>query len=108
MTEQDFEDRIIANLDEAERPLSYYFAGLRGLIDRFGAVNVAKGLVSIDNTFHMHDGFQILSDNDLEHLSVEQAIIDFADAPFFDEVDISAAKAKLYLASMKKKMGGGR
>lgn len=108
MTEQDFEDRVIANLDEAERLLGYRFTGLRGLIERYGAVNVAKGLVSIDNAFHMHDGFQSLSNNDLEHLSVEQAIIDFADAPFFEDVDIAAAKAKLYLASMKKKMDGGR
>lgn len=103
MTEQDFEDRIIANLDEAERLLGYGFTGLRGLIERYGAVNVAKGLVSIDNAFRMHDGFQSLSNNDLEFLSVEQAMIDFADAPFFEEVDIAAAKAKLYLASMKKK-----
>lgn len=108
MTEQDFEDHIIANLDEAERLLGYCFTGLRGLIDRYGAVNVAKGLVSIDNAFRMHDGLQNLSKNDLEHLSVEQAMIDFANAPFFESVDIAAAKAKLYLVSMNKKTGEGR
>lgn len=105
-SEQEFEEYVLANLDEAESRIGYYFAGLRGLIDRYGAVIVAKGLVSIDNTFRMHDGFQVLSAHDQEHLSVEQAMIDFADAPFFEEVDISAAKAKLYLASIKKTGGG--
>lgn len=107
-SKEEFEEYVLANLDEAESRIGYYFAGLRGLIGRHGAVSVAKGLISINNTFHMHGGFQILSNNDLEHLSVEQAMIDFADAPFFEDVDIAAAKAKLYLASMKKKMGEGR
>jgi hypothetical protein len=105
-SEQEFEEYVLANLDDAESRIGYYFAGLRGLIERYGAVNMAKGLVSIDNTFHMHDGFQILSDNDLQHLSVEQAMIDFQQASFFDDAHISAAKAKLYLASIKKTGGG--
>lgn len=107
-SEEEFEQYVLSNLDEAEHLLGYCFTGLRGLIDRYGAVNVAKGLVSIDNAFRMHDGLQNLSKNHLERLSVEQAMIDFANAPFFESVDIAAAKAKLYLVSMNKKMGEGR
>jgi hypothetical protein len=108
MTEQDFEDHVLANLDKAEQLIGYVFRGLRGLIEQYGAVVVAKTMVTIDNTFVMHDGLQVLSRHDMEHFSLEQAIIDFADAPFFEAADISAAKAKLYFAAWKKKNGARR
>jgi hypothetical protein len=50
--------------DKPESQIGYHFKGMRDMIKSFGAVYVLK----------RHDGFQVLSAQDLENLSV--------DAPF--------------------------
>lgn len=102
MDEQDFEDRILANFDEAENLIGYSFTGVRELILDYGAVETAKMLLTIDGVLKQHGGFQVLAAHDLEHLSVEQAVIDFADTTLFTAAEIGTAKARLALHKRKK------
>lgn len=102
MDEQDFEDRILANFDEAENLIGYSFTGLRELILDHGAVETAKMLLTIDGVLKQHGGFQVLAAHDLEHFSVEQAVIEFADTGLFTMMEIGTAKSRLAISLRKK------
>jgi hypothetical protein len=96
----EFEKLVLTRLDEAERRTSYQFIGARRLISEMGAVKAAKTL--LDPKFgKLHDGLRVLMQNDLVHLSIEQAVIDFADRECFTGDEVSTAKARLYYAGKR-------
>jgi hypothetical protein len=102
MTEQKFEGCVLANLDKAEGQIGYHFKGLREMIKDFGAVKAAKMLVDLNNVLKPYDGFQVLSVNDLEELSVEQAVIDFTESGLFTPAEVQTAKSRLLVFKGKK------
>jgi hypothetical protein len=104
---QQFEDHVLANLDEAEGQIGYHFKGLREMIDKFGAVGAAKMLVDLNSVLKPHDGFQVLSANDRESLSIEQAVIDFADSGLFTAAEVQSAKSRLLIFKRKKQRNRG-
>jgi hypothetical protein len=96
----EFEEVILSRLDEAERRTSYQFTGARSLIADVGAVRAAKRL--LDPTVgKLHDGLKVLIQHELVRLSIEQAVIDFADRDCFTHDEISTAKARLYYAGKR-------
>jgi hypothetical protein len=100
--EEKFQDYVLTHIEKAEAEIGYIFRGLRELIDQHGAVPVAKMLVDINNVLKPYDGFQVLAEHDLEHLSVEQAIIDFADSGLFTTAEVQTARARLGILKRKK------
>jgi hypothetical protein len=100
--EERFEGHVLASLDKAEAQIGYTFKGLREMIEQFGAVGAAKILVDLNSVLKPHDGFQVLSVHDLEQLSVEQAVIDFADTSLFTAADVQSAKSRLLIFKRKK------
>ena len=100
--EERFQDHVLTNIEAAESQIDYSFFGLRELIDQHGAVSVAKMLVDMNNVLKPYDGFQVLAEHDLEHLSVEQAIIDFADSDRFTAAEVQIAKTRLAIHKRRK------
>ncbi|MBW7964155.1 hypothetical protein [Bradyrhizobium sp. BR 10261] len=100
--EERFKEHVLANIETAESQIDYSFFGLRELIDLHGAVSVAKMLVDMNNVLKPYDGFQVLAEHDLEHLSVEQAIIDFADSDMFTAAEVQTAKTRLAIHKRRK------
>ncbi len=66
MNELDFEDLVLANLDEAERLTGHNFKGVRELIEKHGAVEAAKMLIDINMVLKEYSGFKILDAHDLD------------------------------------------
>jgi len=99
--EEKFKEHVLANIEKAESEIDHSFMGLRELIEQHGAVPVAKMLVDINNVLKSFGGFQVLAQHNLEHLSVEQAIIDFADSGLFTEAEIDTARARLSIHKRK-------
>src|ERR1700756_1060951 len=91
----EFEKLVLNRLDEAERRTSHPFFGARRLIAEMGAVKAAKKLLD-PTAGKIHEGLQALIDYKLVHLSIEQAVIDFADRDCFTDDEISTAKVRLY------------
>jgi hypothetical protein len=100
--EEQFAQRVLANIEEAETKTGYVFRGLRDMIDQHTAVKAAKMLVDISHMGRPYDGFQVLVAHDLEHLSVEQAIADFAESGLFTVREVRTAKARLIVTKEKK------
>jgi hypothetical protein len=101
----EFEKLVLSRLDEAERRIPYPFTGARRLIAEMGAVKAAK--ILLDPTAgKIHDGLKALIHYELIHLSIEQAVIDFADRDCFTEDDISTAKVRLYYANKRASNDG--
>jgi hypothetical protein len=98
-----FHDHLIRSLTEAEAQLVYCFAGLRKLIDDKGAVAAAIQLLDISRAVQEQDGFTILAENNLLHLSLEQAVIDFAESGLFPASIIASARSRLLLAKNRMK-----
>jgi hypothetical protein len=79
--EQSFQMHVLLRLDEAEALLDgYQFRGLRTLIRERGAVAAANQLLDLANAGKTQDGFSILAQEELLHLSLEQAVIDFSES----------------------------
>lgn len=103
MTEEDFEMHVLANLDKAEKSIGYHFKGIRELIAEHGAVATAKMLVDVNMVLNIHSGFRVLDASDLEHLSIEQAVVDYAESGLFTPAEIATAKARLVVTANRKK-----
>jgi hypothetical protein len=108
MNELDFEDLVLANLDEAERLTGHNFKGVRDLIDKHGAVDAARMLIDINMVLKEYSGFKILDAHDLERLSIEQAIVDFAESGLFTPAEVSAARSRLWIVANRKKREASR
>lgn len=100
--EEKFQEHVLANIETAENQIDYSFFGLRQLINLHGAVSVAKMLVDMNNVLKPYDGFQVLAECGLDHLSVEQAIIDFADSNLFTAAEVQIAKTRLAIHKRRK------
>lgn len=98
--ETEFQKVLLERIDEAESVTSYSFAGIRKMIDELGGVQAAKRLVSPGSTGALHPGFKVLAGAGLLRCSVEQTVIDFADAGLFDDAEVSNARARIAMAKM--------
>lgn len=98
-----FHDHVIRNLMDAEAQLGFPFTGLRKLIDEKGAVAAAIQLLDLTRAVHEQDGFTTLAENNLLHLSLEQAVIDFAESGLFPASIIASARSRLLLAKNRMK-----
>ena len=97
--EEEFERRLLGNLDEAEKKVAgYSFLGLRRFIAEKGAVATAKYFVDLRNRSTAFDGFDVLADHGLLRFSVERAVLDFADRGLFNPAEISSAETRLMIA----------
>jgi hypothetical protein len=108
MNELDFEDLVLANLDEAERQTGHNFKGVRDLIDKHGAVDAARMLIDINMVLKEYSGFKILDAHDLERLSIEQAIVHFAESGLFTAAEVSTARSRLWIVANRKKREASR
>ena len=97
---QKFEQTVIERLAQATDKTNYSFAGAYNIIEGRGAVEAAKILVNPTNSGKIHDGLQFLIDNHLDHLSIEQTVIDFRSEGLFSEDEVSSAQARLAMAKM--------
>jgi hypothetical protein len=93
--ERDFERHLLEKLEWAENLIGYSLAGIREFIVEFGAVQTAKMLVDPNHVLEPDNGFTILVKHGLANLSVEQAMIDFAQRGLFTAAEIKAAKARI-------------
>lgn len=98
---QQFEQTVKDRLTEASNKTKYLFTRFNKMVKETGAVQAAKRLVRPTDLGKIHDGLQVLIDNDLVHLSIEQAIIDFQNDGLFSEDEVSSARGRLALARMK-------
>jgi hypothetical protein len=97
---QRFEEVVKERLAQATAKTGYSFAGIYKIIQDKGAVEGAKILVSPNNSGKIHEGLQFLVDNDLVHLSIEQAVIDFRSEGLFSGDEVSSAEGRLAMAKM--------
>jgi hypothetical protein len=98
---QQFEQTVKDRLTEATNKTEYSFTRVNKMIKDAGAVEAAKRLVRPTNSGKIHDGLQVLIDNNLIHLSIEQAVIVFENEGLFSEDEISSAQGRLAMARMK-------
>lgn len=97
---QQFEQSVKERLAQATNTIGYSFADVHKIIEDKGAVEAAKILVSPNSAGKIHEGLQVLVDNNLGHLSIERAVIDFRKKGLFSEDEISSAEARLGMAEM--------
>jgi hypothetical protein len=97
---QKFENAVKDRLAQATAETGYSFAGMYRIIEDKGAIEAAKILVSPNNSGKIHDGLQFLVDNDLIHLSIEQAVIDFRNEELFSGDEVSSAEGRLAMAKI--------
>ena len=93
-----FEQTVKECLAQAAHKTGHSFAGVYKIIEDRGAVEAAKILVKPTNTGKIHGGLQVLVDNNLGHLSIEQAVIDFRSEGLFSEDEVSSAQGRLAMA----------
>jgi hypothetical protein len=93
--EEQFERHVLKLLREAARCTGDKLGDICNLIADLGAVEVAKMLVDPTEVRNPPDGFRRLMKNNLAQLTIEQAIVDFADRGIFTSEEIRAAKARL-------------
>jgi hypothetical protein len=98
---QQFEQTVKERLTRATNESGHSFAGIYKIVEDKGAVGAAKMLIRPANTGKINDGLKALVDRNLSHLSIEQAVIDFANQGLFSEKEISSARDRLALARMK-------
>jgi hypothetical protein len=87
-------------LAQATSETGHSFAGVYKIIEDRGAVEAAKILVNPASSGKIHEGLQVLVNNNLGHLSVEQAVIDFRNEGLFSEDETSSAQARLAMAKI--------
>lgn len=93
-----FEKLVKQRLDRARRRKGFEFKGLRRLIEKRGAFETAKMLVSEGNTGNLNGGLKILVRYGLSDLSVEQAVIDCENFKLFTKNEVASAKRRLKIA----------
>jgi hypothetical protein len=97
---QQFEQTVKKCLTEATNKTGHPFTRVFTMIEDSGAVEAAKRLVGPTNSGKIQDGLQVLIDNNLGHLSIEQAIIDSRNEGLFSEDEVSSAEGRLAMAKM--------
>jgi hypothetical protein len=95
-----FEKTVKERLLEATSKTGHSFAGIYKIIEDRGAIEAAKLLVSPNNAGKIHEGLQFLVDENLVHLSIEQAVIDFRNEELFSGDEVSSAEGRLAMAKI--------
>jgi hypothetical protein len=96
-----FEKVVLERIGQAKKLTGYSFFGLLKAIETDGAVATARRLIGPQNNETFQDGMKELNARDLLKLSVEQAVIDFAEKGYiFDDDDASAATERLRLVRL--------
>jgi hypothetical protein len=90
-----FQQHVLRLLQEATKLTKDALGEVRNLIEDLGAVEVAKMLVDPTDVSDPPAGFLRLMENNLARLTIEQAMIDFADSGLFEVEEIEAARARL-------------
>lgn len=90
-----FQAHVLVRLREAEMLASDRFGGVCNLIVDLGAVEIAKMLVDPQETMFPPSGFIRLLKYKLACLTVEQAIVDFAESGLFTDDEVETAKVRL-------------
>ena len=97
-----FQEQVLKMLGEAIELTGDEYGYVRNLIVDLGAVEVAKMLVDPNEVRDPPTGFLRLMEHDLARLTIEQAIVDFADSGLFTDAEIEAAKARLAIFRKRK------
>src|SRR4051812_13137088 len=90
-----FQAHLLVRLREAETVTGDRFGGICNLIVDLGAVEVAKMLVDPQETMFPPSGFLRLLKHRLACLTIEQAIVDFADSGLFTDDEVETARVRL-------------
>jgi hypothetical protein len=90
-----FQVHVLVRLREAEVLTGDSFGGVCNLIVDLGAVEVAKMLVDAQELMLPPSGFIRLLKHKLACLTIEQAIVDFADSGLFTDEEVETAKVRL-------------
>ena len=90
-----FQVHVLVRLREAEMLTGDSFGGVCNLIVDLGAVEVAKMLVDPQELMLPPSGFIRLLKHKLACLTIEQAIVDFADSGLFTDEEVETAKVRL-------------
>jgi hypothetical protein len=95
-----FEQTVKECLAQAAHETGHSFAGVYRIIEDRGASKRRRSFVNPVNSGKIHEGLKVLVDNNLIHLSIEQAIIDFRSEGFFSGDEMSSAQGRLAMAKM--------
>lgn len=98
-----FQRHLLAKLREAESLTGDAFGSICNLIEDLGAVEVARMLVDPIDLATPPTGFLRLLEHELGRLTIEQAIVDFADTGLFADEEINAAKARLSIFQSRRR-----
>src|SRR5689334_18619125 len=90
-----FEEHLPKVLGEAIELTGDQYGYVRNLIADLDAVEVAKLLVDPNEVRDPPTGFRRLMEHDLARLTIEQAIVEFADSGLFTEAEVETARARL-------------
>jgi hypothetical protein len=104
--EEKFCQNVVRRIDEATRLTGHWFPDLRELFKKLGELEAVRLLVSPGTGAGFTYGFRILASAGLLHLSIEQAVIDFAHSGLFTDEQISKARATLAMARMLARARG--
>lgn len=95
MLEARFQEYVLKKLIEANRRTGDPLGSIRNLMVDLGAVSVARMLVDPDEVRDPPAGFLRLLRYDLARLTIEQAVVDFAQTGLFTAAEVETAKARL-------------
>lgn len=99
--EDEFEQTVRERIARAHQLTGHSFSGLISLIDKIGAVKVARRLISPRNIGKFHFGMRVLFRAGLLDHSIEQAVIEFGECgKIFTAAEVASAKDRLRLMRM--------
>jgi hypothetical protein len=101
--DEKFCQEVVRRIDEATSLTGHQFPDLRELFKKLGVLEAVRLLMSPGTGAGFTYGFRILISADFLHLSIEQAVIDFANLGLFTDEQVSKARATLAMARMLSK-----